>query len=141
MMENCELCELCERTQGDIILSTEKWRIVLVDDANYPGFCRVIWQAHVKEMSDLSETDRLHFMHIVWEVEIIVREVMHAHKINLASFGNMVPHLHWHIIPRYEDDAHFPNPIWAQTLRESPEAILEQRRALLPLLRERLKAI
>ena len=35
-------------------------------------------------------------------------------KVNIASFGNMVPHLHWHIIPRFEVDRHYPNPIWGE---------------------------
>ena len=35
-----------------------------------------------------------------------------AGPINLASFGNRTPHVHWHVIPRYHDDAHFPDPVW-----------------------------
>jgi diadenosine tetraphosphate (Ap4A) HIT family hydrolase len=38
-------------------------------------------------------------------------------KINLASLGNMVPHLHWHVVPRWRDDSHFPAPIWAAAKR------------------------
>jgi len=34
-------------------------------------------------------------------------------KINLASLGNMVPHLHWHVIARFEGDARWPAPVWA----------------------------
>ncbi|HXD50505.1 MAG TPA: HIT domain-containing protein, partial [Burkholderiales bacterium] len=41
-------------------------------------------------------------------------------KINLAAFGNMTPHLHWHVIPRNADDAHFPNPIWGERQRPAP---------------------
>lgn len=43
---------------------------------------------------------------------------MHPDKINLAEFGNMVPHLHWHIIPRYTDDSHFPESIWGLQQRK-----------------------
>ncbi len=38
--------------------------------------------------------------------------------LNLASFGNVVPHLHWHLIPRYLDDRHFPQPVWGPRQRE-----------------------
>jgi diadenosine tetraphosphate (Ap4A) HIT family hydrolase len=48
--------------------------------------------------------------------------VLHPDKINLASFGNVVPHLHWHVIPRFEDDAHFPAPIWGKRKEEGGEA-------------------
>jgi diadenosine tetraphosphate (Ap4A) HIT family hydrolase len=129
-------CELCAAAGGELLHATEKWRVVLVDDANYPGFCRVIWNAHVKEMTDLPVPERNELMAAVWIVEQAVRDVMAPHKINLASFGNMVPHMHWHIIPRYEDDAHFPNPVWAAARAVLPDAgTLNARRALLPALR------
>jgi diadenosine tetraphosphate (Ap4A) HIT family hydrolase len=46
----------------------------------------------------------------------------------------MVPHLHWHLIPRFEDDAQFPNPVWAPAVRTTDEPTLAARRALLPQL-------
>ena len=113
----------------------EQLRIVLVDDAQYPGFCRVIWNAHVSEMTDLQPEERSVLMKTVCQVESALREVMRAEKINLASLGNMVPHLHWHLIPRFSDDAHFPNPVWAAAQRQTADDILAQRRALLPALR------
>jgi len=132
-------CELCDSARGDVIVSNEQWRVILLDDANYPGFCRVIWHAHVKEMTDLSENDRNVLMQVVWQVETLIREVMQPHKINLASFGNMVPHLHWHVIPRYTDDAHFPNPVWAVANDKLlDQDILVQRRSRLSQLRSEL---
>jgi len=94
-------------------------RVVLVDEPDYPGFCRVIWNAHIKEMSDLTPLQRKHLMSVVFAVEQAVRQTLAPDKINLASLGNVVPHLHWHIIPRYRDDRHFPNPIWSEAVRES----------------------
>ena len=126
-------CDLCLH-QGDVIASSGQWRVVLVDDAHYPGFCRVIWNAHVKEMTDLSVAQRNEFMDVVWQVEAALREVMQPHKINLASLGNVVPHLHWHVIPRYSDDLHFPNPIWGQVERRA-NAALQPRFALLEKLK------
>lgn len=130
MMENCELCTL---DGGEVIVKNAQLRVVLIDDANYPGFCRVIWHAHAKEMTDLAIADRSALMQAVCKVEQAIRDVMHPDKINLASLGNMVPHLHWHVIPRYLDDAHFPNPIWAGSTRVSEQ--LDQKRARLPQLR------
>src|SRR3978361_1329509 len=107
-------CELCDEAGGEILFRSEQLRVVLIDDAAYPGFCRVIWNAHVKEMTDLAVTERSALMKAVCQVETAQREVLRPDKINLACLGNMVPHLHWHLIPRFTDDAHFPNPIWAQ---------------------------
>ena len=130
-------CELCDATKGEVVFSSARWRVLLVDDANYPGFCRVVWHQHIKEMTDLSELERNEFMYAVWAVEQVVRDVMAPHKINLASFGNMVPHLHWHVVPRYIDDAHFPNPVWATAKTDLPD--VSARIALLPTLRAQLR--
>jgi diadenosine tetraphosphate (Ap4A) HIT family hydrolase len=129
-------CELCEESGGEILFRNEQLRVVLIAEANYPGFCRVIWNAHVKEMTDLAIEDRSTLMRAVCQVEAALREIMQPEKINLACLGNMVPHLHWHLIPRFTDDAHFPNPIWAAAVRETADDVLSQRRALLPALRE-----
>ncbi len=126
----CELCELAAPSAW----SGQKFSVIIVDDANYPGFCRVIWHEHVREMSDLAREDRLLLNDAVHQLELAVRETMAPLKVNVASLGNVVPHLHWHVIPRYADDAHFPAPVWAQAARRTDEAVLAARRALLPQL-------
>lgn len=132
-------CELCESPGGEVLHQGAQFRVVLVDDADYPGFCRVIWRDHAKEMTDLPELDRMLLMDVLWQVEQVVREVMQPEKVNLASFGNMVPHLHWHVIPRYTDDAHFPQPVWGQKQREPSPASLQVRAERLPALRSRMQ--
>jgi diadenosine tetraphosphate (Ap4A) HIT family hydrolase len=59
-------------------------------------------------------------MRVVFAVEAALRGLMRPDKINLASLGNLVPHLHWHVIPRFGDDPHFPAPIWAAPRRGEP---------------------
>ena len=92
-------------------------RVIRVDDADYPGFCRVIWQAHAAEMTDLEVADRDHLMRCVFALERAMRTCFAPLKINLASLGNQVPHVHWHVIARHADDAHFPDPIGAPRKR------------------------
>lgn len=111
-------CPLCTPEHETLLWQGSACRIILVPDAHYRGFCRVIWQAHVKEMSDLNAEQRQYFMAVVFGVEAVLRETLQPDKINLASLGNQVPHLHWHVIPRFTDDAHFPDPIWATAQRE-----------------------
>ena len=112
------MCELCEETGGDLVWQNGLCRVVLVMDEDYPGFCRVILQRHVAEMSDLPEEERIALMKVVFSVEQAARTALHPDKINLASLGNMTPHLHWHVIPRFSTDRHFPNPVWGKPLRE-----------------------
>ena len=128
----CELCELSAPT----VVDNDKFAVILVDDANYPGFARVIWKDHVREVSDLADADRLLLNDAVYKLELAVRDVMQPLKVNVASLGNVVPHLHWHVIPRHADDAHFPAPVWAQAQRTTDEAVLVARRALVPQLAE-----
>ena len=128
-------CELCEGSGGEELYRDHQLRVVLVDDAQYPGFCRVIWHAHVKEMTDLAPTERSAMMQMVMKVEAALRESMNPEKINLASLGNMTPHLHWHVIPRFADDAHFPSPVWANAQRAADAATLASRTAQLAALR------
>jgi diadenosine tetraphosphate (Ap4A) HIT family hydrolase len=140
----CDLCTLLAAPGPALIWGDHQLSVVAVDEAEYPGFTRVVWNAHVKEMTDLSPAERSRVMDVVWAVESAQRVVMAPEKINLASFGNMTPHVHWHVIPRYADDAHFPNPTWAAAQRSSAPEVLAARRALLPALHaaiiERLKA-
>jgi diadenosine tetraphosphate (Ap4A) HIT family hydrolase len=131
-------CELCEADGGEVLFRNGDYRVVLVDDAAYPGFCRVVWHEHVREMTSLTAAQRTAVMDAVWRVETALREVMQPDKINLASFGNMTPHVHWHVIPRFADDAHFPNPVWGEIRRTASTEATAARMRLLPRLREAL---
>jgi diadenosine tetraphosphate (Ap4A) HIT family hydrolase len=63
-------------------------------------------------------------MHVVFAVERALRKTLAPVKINLATLGNMVAHVHWHIIPRFADDPHFPQPVWGTRQRDgSPERL------------------
>ena len=127
-MTNCVLCkEDLKPEEGQLIWRGDDCRVILVNDADLPGFCRVIWNRHVSEMTDLSYSEREHLMALVFAVEEAVRHVMHPDKVNIAALGNMVPHIHWHVIPRYKDDAFFPGSIWSARVQETPQVILADR--------------
>jgi diadenosine tetraphosphate (Ap4A) HIT family hydrolase len=119
-------CELCETIGGELLWQSALCRIVLVNDPDYPGFCRIILNRHVKEMSDLDSGERSLVLRILIAVESAVRQVMNPDKINLASLGNMTPHVHWHVIPRYSDDRHFPNSIWGEPQRDGVKRSVDE---------------
>lgn len=110
-------CPLCAGAGGEILWQGDRLRVILADEPANPGFTRVIWTAHVAEMTDLPESARARLMDAVWAVEASMREAFRPDKVNLASLGNVVPHLHWHVIPRWRDDAHFPQPVWAPAVQ------------------------
>ncbi|MHB1052170.1 MAG: HIT family protein [Thiobacillus sp.] len=111
---------MCDTLGGTLLWQDTFCRVILADEADYPGFLRVVVNAHVKEMGDLPVSDQEKLMRVVFAAEAALRKVMQPDKINLASLGNVVPHLHWHVIPRFEDDPHFPNPVWGARLRDTP---------------------
>jgi diadenosine tetraphosphate (Ap4A) HIT family hydrolase len=119
-MSVADACPLCREDGGEILWQDEQCRLVLVADVDNPGCCRVIWQRHVAEMTDLDLTERQHLMAVVFAAEKALRTTARPDKINLASLGNVVPHLHWHVIPRWRDDRHFPNAVWGPALRDPP---------------------
>ena len=114
---NSDNCVLCSSQKYPIIWRNDLLRIILINDQNYRGYCRVDLINHIKEMSDLDEAIRNEFMGVIFQMEKIVKEYLQPDKINLASLGNITPHLHWHIIPRYLSDNHFPDSIWSEKKR------------------------
>ena len=112
-------CPLCHPVGEDLIWEDDFCRVILVNDLHYPSFCRVILNRHTQEMTDLLPLERQRMMITVMKVETVLREVVQPDKINLASFGNMVPHVHWHVIPRWQGDRHFPEPVWGPVQREN----------------------
>ena len=131
-------CPLCNEQGERRVWQDAYCRVIVVDDVDYPGFCRVIWNTHSKEMTDLTADEQAHFMNRVFAVEAVLRELLHPAKINLASLGNQTPHLHWHVIPRYSDDAHFPNSIWSARMRDGAARVAPALDVLQSKLRERL---
>ena len=133
-------CELCDAAGGETLWRDELCRVVLVEDRDYSGFCRVILNRHVREMTDLDAATRQRLMRTVFAVEEALRRVMQPAKINLASLGNTVAHLHWHVIARFADDKHFPGSVWGEARRAGVPRPVD-RDALRRALHELLQAV
>ncbi len=113
------VCPLCESDGGVLVYRNAELRVIQASEPGFPAFYRVIWNQHVAEFSDLSAAERASCMNAVVVVEQVLRKVLSPVKINLAALGNMVPHLHWHVIARFDWDSHFPAPVWAAPQRQS----------------------
>jgi diadenosine tetraphosphate (Ap4A) HIT family hydrolase len=127
-----ENCPLCAADGGTPVWRGSKLRVIRAEEAGFPGFYRVVWNAHAAEFSDLSAADRALCMEAVALVERVLREQLAPTKVNLAALGNMVAHLHWHVIARYEWDSHFPGAVWAAAQRERDPEREAQVTRLLP---------
>ena len=117
-------CPLCASDGGLVVARTAQFRVVRVVEGEeaqrFPAFYRLIWNAHAAEFSDLNAADRHACMDAVTEIERVLRALLQPTKVNLATLGNVVPHLHWHVIARFDWDSHFPAPVWAAPQRDLP---------------------
>ena len=77
-------------------------------------------------MTDLDASERDELMKVVFIVESAIKIYYKPDKINLASLGNLTPHVHWHVIPRFYDDNHFPGSIWSQQKKFKKTKISDQ---------------
>ena len=134
-------CPLCSEDGGTLVWRGEKLRVIRAGELGFPAFYRVVWNAHVAEFSDLNAAERAHCMDVVVQVEQALRQHVQPTKINLAALGNMVPHLHWHVVARFGWDSHFPAPVWAAAVRERSEVQEAAVQALLPAVEKQLRSM
>jgi len=134
-------CPLCTSNGGELLWKNEEMRVIFASESDYPGFCRVIWNEHLAEMSQLTVDQRARLNHIIMLVEKAMIEVMRPDKVNLAALGNMVPHLHWHVIPRYQLDVCFPESVWSEKLRPSNQEHLKILQTKAVLLKKKIQEI
>ncbi len=84
---------------------------------------KIFTKVPYREMSEVPpETKR----QIYTLLDLIEKEMLSYYKptkINIASFGNYMPHVHWHIMARFEEDSYFPEPMWGVKQREATLAL------------------
>ncbi len=84
----------------------------LQKSASFRGYCVLVLKRHAVELDDLSTEERSALMEDITRVTSAVRQVCKPRKINYEILGNMVPHVHVHIIPRYEADPAWDRAAW-----------------------------
>ncbi len=107
----------------------------------YRGYSLLVFDPrHAIRFEQLSENERSAFMLDLYRAQTGLRKVVRPDHINLESLGNAIPHLHWHIIPRYKNDPRWSFPIWMTTEQEMPQLKLPdvERNTLLRELRDAL---
>ncbi|OJU87242.1 MAG: HIT domain-containing protein [Burkholderiales bacterium 66-5] len=133
-------CPLCEGEGGQLVWRGARLRVIQADEAGFPAFYRVVWNAHAAEFTDLSDAERVHCLQAVALVEQVLRELLAPTKINLAALGNQVAHLHWHVIARFDWDSHFPDAVWAPPRRAQDTARIAALAQQQPLVHDALRA-
>lgn len=122
-------CPLCVGDGARLIWMGAFWRLVAVDDPSYPGYVRLILNRHCTELTMISKVEQEQLFKLLLAIEKLMRETLAPDKVNIASLGNQVPHLHWHIIARFSDDPCFPDSIWSAPHRDYSAAANPDRQA------------
>ena len=131
-------CPLCDGPGGRLVVQTPRWRVIHAQEPGFPGFYRLVWQDHVREWSQLAAGERSSCTEALVTIEEAMLRHLRPDKINLAALGNAVPHLHWHVVARFDWDSHFPAPVWAAPAREVAPAPVTRLRVGLPELDARV---
>jgi len=79
---------------------------------------KIFVRRSVREFSDCTDEEKQAVWHALDVIEKEMLRYYRPEKINIASFGNMVPQVHWHIMARFKEDSYFPEPMWGPILRE-----------------------
>ena len=79
---------------------------------------KIFTKTQYKEMSEVPNEIRTQIYDFLDVIEKEMLSYYDPKKINIASFGNYVPHVHWHIMARFEEDSYFPEPMWGTKQRE-----------------------
>lgn len=110
-------CPMCDRWQTDAdlrIAELEYSYLILNRDQFFPGYCLLFTKKHITELFELDQTTRQGMMEEVARTAQALAHCFQPDKINYELLGNMVPHIHWHLVPRFQTDALWPRPIWSE---------------------------
>jgi diadenosine tetraphosphate (Ap4A) HIT family hydrolase len=109
---------MCCRWDDDLylrIIELKHSRVVLNRDQFFPGYTLLFTRTHVTELFHLEQEVRAELIEEVSRVAQALQSVFQPDKINYELLGNMVPHMHWHLVPRFVTDPLWPRPIWVET--------------------------
>jgi diadenosine tetraphosphate (Ap4A) HIT family hydrolase len=78
----------------------------------YQGYCILVARTHATELSQLPDAERVAYLNEMCLLARAIENTFHPRKVNYELLGNQVPHLHWHLFPRYDHDPEVRKPVW-----------------------------
>jgi len=101
----------------DSIIYEDKELFIEIESSEIP-WLKIFTQEPYKELGDVPKELRLRLWNVYDIIEKEMKEYYTPTKINMASFANMLPRVHIHVMARFKEDSYFPNPMWGEKLRE-----------------------
>lgn len=116
VVKTCEICQEIsdiKNKKNPLFISELKTGYITIGNYQfYPGYVIFICKTHVYELHELSPDFKLQFIKDMSLVAEAVYKTFKPKKLNYELLGNTVPHLHWHIFPRYKNDPLPNRPVW-----------------------------
>ena len=109
----CSVCSGRWPASVDRIAELSEGTVYLHTDQFFPGWSVLVLRRHAIELFDLEQGERARLIEDVNDVARALKQAFDARKVNYALFGNLVPHIHWHLIPRLAEDPAPREPVFA----------------------------
>lgn len=109
-MKDCLFCKIVNKEVPAEIVYEDESTFAFLDIApNNPGHTLIVPKEHAYNVLDIDEDQYLNVMRTVYKLAPKIKQAVDADGINIANnngkyAGQVIPHLHIHIIPRYKDD-------------------------------------
>jgi diadenosine tetraphosphate (Ap4A) HIT family hydrolase len=141
----CGICGLIERIKSnsldDFIAELPTCYVILGDSQFYRGYCLLLAKRHATEMFLLPIAEARALFDEMRLVAEAIAALSNPWKINYECLGNLEPHIHWHIFPRYQTDELRRAPVWIRPEAERKVALPDdERRVLIAALRKQISA-
>ena len=117
-MSDCPMCQRWDADSEMRIIELPHSYVILNRDQYFAGYTLLFTKCHATELFHLDRDLRASLMEEVSLVAQALYTVYTPAKINYELLGNMVPHIHWHIVPRFSSEPLWPRPIWAEAHEE-----------------------
>jgi diadenosine tetraphosphate (Ap4A) HIT family hydrolase len=140
-MDNQNSCFYCEKDQRleDIMIEICELKVstlYLFREQSYKGRCIVAYKGHVNELFELEDNELELFMKDVKKAAKTLQKAFAPNKINYGAYSDKLPHLHFHLVPKYED-----GPNWGSTFEMNPGKVLlreEEYKEMIKLIKENI---
>lgn len=112
-MKDCELCKLMNQADTPEYIASFKFGNLFLNwNQIYLGRVMYVYKEHFRDITEINMPDLRDAETEIHQIACIIRQEFSPDLVNVASLGNHVQHLHWHIIPRYKTDANWGEPPW-----------------------------
>jgi diadenosine tetraphosphate (Ap4A) HIT family hydrolase len=110
---DCPFCRRLSALAGEEVVAEFRHSVALLGTWQYyHGYCLLVSRRHATELDQLDDEERRGFLDELCRLARAIGACFRPHKLNYELLGNQVPHLHWHVFPRYRDDPDILRPVW-----------------------------